>query len=78
MALQREKERNIAAEATILKQAAEIAQLQQQLGDLQGKYNTDTQSLQQSLQESIGREKYLQELCDEAGQLMTMYGVRKI
>jgi O6-methylguanine-DNA--protein-cysteine methyltransferase len=78
LALQRERERNLAAEATILAQAAEIAALQQQLADSQTAYEKDTQTLRQALQESGERERHLQELSDEAYGLLTLYGVKKI
>jgi hypothetical protein len=78
LTLQRERERNIKAEATIVDQAAEILRLQQQLEAHTVKYDTDTAALRQALEESQEREKYLKELSDEAYELMTMYGVRKV
>lgn len=78
LALQRERERSITAEATITEQAAEILRLQQQLVAQAARYDTDTTALQQALQQSQAREQYLTELSDEAYELMTMYGVRKV
>jgi alkyl hydroperoxide reductase subunit AhpF len=78
LTLQRERERNIKAEATIVDQAAEILRLQQQLEAHTAKYEVDTAALREALEESQEREKYLKELSDEAYELMTMYGVRKV
>lgn len=78
LTLQRERERNIAAEAAIVDQAAEILRLQQQLEEQAARYDTDTAALRRALQESQERERYLKELSDEAYDLLTLYGVRKV
>lgn len=62
----------------IQEQTEEIVRLQLLLSDLQTKYTTDVSQLQTELKDSTVREQYLQYLNNEAYDLMTIHGIKKL